>query len=158
MHIAFGSDHAGFELKRELLEFLDAQGHTVQDFGASDDSPSDYPDFAEPVARAVAAGEADRGILICGNGVGMSVSANKVPGVRAVLCSDPYTARTSRTDDDAQVLCLGQRVVGVGLAREIVDVWLATEFSGAERHRRRLGKVAALDGGSSQTAVVGGAP
>ncbi len=88
----------------------------------------------------------------------MSVSANKVPGVRAVLCSDPYTARTSRTDDDAQVLCLGQRVVGVGLAREIVDVWLATEFSGAERHRRRLGKVAALDGGSSQTAVVGGAP
>ncbi|MFQ5944889.1 MAG: ribose 5-phosphate isomerase B [Anaerolineae bacterium] len=147
MRIALGADHAGFGLKQALLEYLTAQGHTVQDFGASDDSTSDYPDFAEPVARAVAAGDVDRGILLCGNGVGMSLAANKVPGVRAVLCSDPYTARTSRTDDDTQVLCLGQRVVGMGLAREIVDVWLATEFSGAERHRRRLEKVSAMDAG-----------
>lgn len=147
MRIALGADHAGFALKQELLEYLTARRHSVQDFGAADEVASDYPDFAEPVARAVLAGEVDRGILICGNGVGMSVAANKVPGVRAVLCSDPYTARTSRTDDDTQVLCLGQRVVGMGLAREIVDVWLAAEFSGAERHRRRLQKVSAMDGG-----------
>lgn len=152
MRIALGADHAGYALKQKLSEHLTAQGHSVRDFGAKDEAASDYPDFAQPVARAVSSGEFDRGILVCGNGVGMSIAANKVPGVRAVLCSDSYTARTSRTDDDTRVLCLGQRVIGLGLARDIVDVWLATKFSEAERHLRRLDKVSALEGRARQKA------
>ena len=145
MRIAVGADHAGYQLKEALEKVLIEGGHAVQDFGAHSREPSDYPDYAEPVARAVAVGEFERGILVCGNGVGMCVAANKVANIRAVLAADGYTARTSRQDDDTNVLCLGERVVGPVLAKEIVVVWLETAFSGAERHRVRIEKVAALE-------------
>ena len=133
MKIAIGSDHAGFELKAGLSRYLESLGHDVCDYGTSDTASVDYPDFAAAVAGSVACGEAERGILICGTGIGMSMAANKIPGIRAALCNDLYTARMSRLHNDANVLCMGSRVIGAGLAREIVDTWITTPFEGA-RH------------------------
>ena len=143
MKVAIGADHAGFALKQVVMaSFPDV---TFVDVGTSSLESCDYPDFAVAVARQVAAGEVDTGILICGTGVGMSIAANRVPGVRAAGCSETYTARLTRDHNNANVLCLGSRVVGEGVACDLVDVWLHTPFSGGERHQRRLDKVHALD-------------
>ncbi len=144
MRIAIGADHGGYELKRYLVESLTALGYQVEDFGTYRPEAVDYPDIAIPLARAVAAGEYERGILICGTGIGMSITANKVPGVRAALCTDGYMARKAREHNDAQILCLGGRVVGPDLALEIAQTFLAGEFQGG-RHARRVGKIARLD-------------
>jgi ribose 5-phosphate isomerase B len=145
MHIAIGSDHAGFSLKREIVDLLDMLGHSYQDFGVHDTAPSDYPDVAELVARAVATGGFDRGILLCGSGIGMDIAANKVHGIRSALCHDTFSAHSSREHNDANILCMGERVVGKGLARDIATVWLAADFCGLERHQRRIDKISALD-------------
>jgi ribose 5-phosphate isomerase B len=146
MRIAIGADHAGFHLKEAIAELLGGLGHEVHDFGAYNADPSDYPDSARAVAEAVVQGDFQRGILVCGNGIGACITANKVVGIRAAVCHDTLSARQSRENLDANVLCLGERIIGVGLAQEIVQVWLAAEFSGMERYRRRLGKVAELEG------------
>ncbi len=145
MRIAIGSDHAGFNLKQEVLNFLQELGHQVYDAGTYSTESADYPDFAGSVGQMVAKGEADFGILICGTGVGMSIAANKVKGIRAAACYDPFTARMAREHNDANVLCLGAWVIGKGIALEIVRTFLNTEFSGAERHRRRISKIMALE-------------
>lgn len=146
MRIAVGADHAGYELKTEILNLLQGLGHNYRDFGPHEKEPGDdYPDFGVPVARAVANGEFDLGILICGSGVGMCILANKVRGIRAALCHDTFSARSSREDDNANILCLGARVIGVELAKEIVKTWLSAAFSGAERHKRRVRKVMGLE-------------
>lgn len=147
MRIALGSDHAGFSLKQEVKNLLEELGHEVYDAGTHSTESSDYPDFAAAVGRMVAGGEADAGILICGTGVGMSIAANKVKGIRAAACYDPFTARMAREHNDANVLCLGAWVVGKGLAMEIVRAFLSAQFSGAERHLRRISKVKALEEG-----------
>ena len=140
--VALGADHWGFPWKDELLPWLQANGYKVLDLGAHVLDPTDdYPDFAEAVARQVASGQAERGILICGSGVGACIAANKVPGVRACLCHDTYSARQGVEHDDMNVLCLGARVVGIELARELVKAFLSASFNGEERHRRRLDKV-----------------
>ena len=144
MRIAIGADHAGYELKQYIVESLIAQGHQVQDLGTHSLEQVDYPDFAAWVARAVVAGEAERGILICGTGIGMSISANKVRGVRAALCTDCYMARMARQHNDAQILCLGGRVLGPDLALDIVEVFLRTDFLG-DRHAQRVDKIGALE-------------
>ncbi len=144
MRIAIGADHGGYELKQHIVEYLVAQGRQVQDFGAHSTESVDYPDVAAPVARAVAAGEFERGILICGTGIGMSLAANKIDGVRAAVCTDCYLARMSREDNDANILCLGGRVLGLGLALDIVQIFLSSEFLGG-RHARRVGKISALE-------------
>jgi ribose 5-phosphate isomerase B len=145
-HIGIAADHGGFELKEYLVRMLREAGHEVTDFGdcepARDD---DYPDFVVPLARAVARGEVDRGVAVCGSGVGASVAANKVPGVRACLVHETFSARQGVEDDDINVICLGGLVVGHALAWELVKTFLAARFSGAERHRRRLAKVAELE-------------
>jgi ribose 5-phosphate isomerase B len=143
--IAVGSDHAGFALKKELAALCATWGHAVEDVGAFDDSPSDYPDFARKVALAVTSGAAERGLLVCGSGVGASVAANKVPGIRAGLCHDTFSARQGVEDDAMNVLCLGARVIGPALAQEVVRAFLAARFSGAERHARRVGKIKAIE-------------
>lgn len=146
MRIAVGADHAGYELKAEIFSLLEELGHSYRDFGPHEKEPGDdYPDFGVPVAEAVAKGEFDLGILICGSGVGMCILANKVRGIRAALCHDTFSARSSREDDDANILCLGARVIGVELAKEIVKTWLSATFSGADRHRRRVKKVMGLE-------------
>ncbi len=144
MTIAIGSDHAGFPLKQVVKLWLEEHGYEVDDLGTYDTKSVDYPDYAAAVAHAVAEGKADRGILICGTGIGMSMSANKVPGIRAALCTDVYTARMSRRHNDANVLCMGARVIGPGVAESIVEAWLSEEFEGG-RHARRVGKINALD-------------
>ncbi len=139
--VALGADHAGFPLKGDLLPWLRDLGTEVIDLGAfSYDPVDDYPDFAAAVARAVASGEARRGIIVCGSGVGACVVANKVPGVRASVCHDTYSARQGVEHDDMNVLCLGARIVGVELAQELVRVFLDSNFTGEERHQRRLDK------------------
>jgi len=146
MRIAIGADHAGYDLKREVGALLTRLGHEWTDFGpATLDPEDDYPDVAQQVARAVAGGEVDRGILICGTGIGMCITANKVRGVRAALCGDTFSARSSREHNNANVLCLGARVLGQGLADDIVRAWLETAYSGAVRHQRRVDKIAALE-------------
>jgi ribose 5-phosphate isomerase B len=140
MRIATGADHGGFELKVQIVEHLREMGHEVEDFGTTGPESVDYPDYARPVSRAVAAGEYDCGILICGTGIGIGIAANKVPGIRAAVCTETYSARMSRLHNDANILCLGGRVVGVGLAFDIVDIWLTTVFEGG-RHARRVGKI-----------------
>ena len=145
MRIAVGADHAGFELKRILAAHLRGLGHEVIDKGTDSDEPVDYPDFAEAVAKSLLAGEAERGLLICGSGVGASVAANKLPGIRAGLCHDTYSARQGVEHDDMNILVLGARIIGVELARELVDSFLAAKFNGAERHRRRVDKIRALE-------------
>jgi len=144
MRIAIGADQGGYELKQSIVEFLIAQGHQAQDFGAYSPDSVDYPDIAAPVARAVASGDFERGILICGTGIGMSLSANKVRAVRAAVCTDCYMARMSRQDNDANILCLGGRVIGLGLALDIVQTFLASEFLGG-RHARRVNKIKVLE-------------
>ncbi|HEY82902.1 MAG TPA: ribose 5-phosphate isomerase B [Dehalococcoidia bacterium] len=146
MRVALGADHGGFSLKAELSSWLKEQGYEVLDLGAyALDPADDYPDFAAAVARAVAAGEAQRGIIICGSGVGACIVANKLAGVRAGLCHDTYSARQGVEHDDINVLCLGARIIGVELAKELVSAFLNARFSGAERHRRRLQKVLAIE-------------
>jgi ribose 5-phosphate isomerase B len=145
MHIAIASDHGGFHLKGEIVKLVEELGYSGDDLGPQSADAVDYPDFAEKVAQAVAEGAYDRGILICGTGQGMAMSANKLRGVRAAVCCDTYTARMSREHNDANVLCLGERVVGPGLAADIVRTWLESQFSGDERHRRRIAKVHALE-------------
>ena len=145
MKVAIGSDHAGFALKTELAAGLAAAGHLVEDVGARDDRPSDYPDFARRVAEAVTSGACERGVLVCGSGVGASVAANKVPGIRAALCHDTFSARQGVEDDEMNVLCLGARVIGPALAQEVLRAFLAARFSGAERHVRRVGKIRAIE-------------
>jgi ribose 5-phosphate isomerase B len=147
MRIALAADHGGFNMKAILVERLGKAGHTVTDFGATaPDLGDDYPDFVIPLCRAVASGELDRGIVICGSGVGASVAANKVKGIRAGLCHDHYSVRQGVEDDDMNILCLGGRVMGIEVAWDHTQTFLAATFTGAERHRRRLAKVARLEG------------
>ena len=142
MRIAIGADHGGYPLNERVIEELRDAGHEIEDFGTHDGTlPDDYPDYALAVGRAVQTGTAEIGILICGSGVGASVAANKLRGVRAALCADTYSAHQSREHDDCNVLCLGARVVGSELAMEIVRAFVAARFTGEERHRRRLAKV-----------------
>jgi ribose 5-phosphate isomerase B len=145
MRVAVGADHAGFDLKQKLAADLRDLGHEVVDVGTTSSEPVDYPDFAEALGTVIRDKEVDRGVLICGSGVGASVSANKLPGVRAGLCHDTYSARQGVEHDDMNVLVLGARVIGVELARELVRVFLAATFSSDERHRRRVGKIYALE-------------
>jgi ribose 5-phosphate isomerase B len=146
MKVAFGSDHAGFALKKALMPFVEELGHKVSDLGNLQLDPADdYPDSARAVAVAIARGIADRGIVVCGSGVGASVAVNKVPGVRGAMCHDTFSARQGVEDDDANVITLGERVVGIALAREVVAAFLSARFSGAERHRRRLEKVKQIE-------------
>jgi len=146
MRVGIATDHGGFSLKEDLLGRLKAAGHEVVDFGALSPVPGDdYPDFVIPLARAVSAGKVERGIAVCGSGVGAEVCANKVPGVRAGLIGDHFSAHQGVEDDHMNVLCMGGRTVGPEVAWEFVETYLASEFSQAERHLRRLSKVAALE-------------
>lgn len=145
MKISIASDHAGFLLKEILKGDLKKWGHEVLDFGVDNPAPADYPDYARAAALAVAQKKADRGLVVCGSGVGANVAANKVPGARACVCHDTFSARQGVEDDDLNILCLGARVIGEELAREILKTFLAARFSNAERHLRRLGKVLAIE-------------
>ena len=145
MRISIGADHAGYAYKSALVPQLRKAGHEVIDEGTSGTESVDYPDFARAVAERVATGGVDRGILICGSAVGVCIVANKVPGIRAGVCHDTYSAAQGVEHDDMNVLCLGERVIGISLAREIVDRFLAARFSDEDRHRRRLDKLAAVE-------------
>ncbi len=145
MRLAVGADHAGFELKEVIAEFLRVEGHKVLDLGTCDTKPVDYPDFAEAVGRAVLDGHADRGVLICGSGVGACVAANKLPGIRAGTCHDTYSAHQGVEHDDMNILVLGSRVIGVALAQELVGAYCRAVFSHEERHVRRLAKIRVLE-------------
>ena len=138
---AIGSDHGGFALKQQLMEHLKKEGYELVDFGCYTEQSCDYPDIAHALAKAVAAGECEKGILICGTGIGMCMAANKEPGIRAALCGDVYSAKLTREHNDANVLTMGARVVGPGLAELIVDTFLSTPFSKEERHIRRIAKI-----------------
>jgi ribose 5-phosphate isomerase B len=140
MKIAMGADHGGYVLKQELAEHLRSMGHEVIDHGPNGPESVDYPDYGRKVAMAVAAGDVERGVLVCGTGQGMAMTANKVKGVRAAVVSDVFSARMATLHNDARVLCLGQRVVGAGLALTLVDAWLGEEFEGG-RHARRVAKI-----------------
>jgi ribose 5-phosphate isomerase B len=144
MKIALGADHGGFLLKKVIRETVTGLGHDVEDFGCDGPESVDYPDYAEKVARGVSDGTFDRGILICGTGIGMSIAANKFPNVRAALCHNVFTARLSREHNDANLLTMGERVIGSGIAQEMVKVWLETKFEGG-RHARRVEKIGAFD-------------
>ena len=152
MRIAIGADHAGFDLKQIIAAYLRPLGHEVIDKGTDSDAPVDYPDFAEAVSIVVRDGQAERGVLICGSGVGASVAANKIPGIRAGLCHDTYSARQGVEHDDMNMLVLGARVIGVELARTLVDSFLAGNFTGEERHRRRVVKIQGLEQRYGKTA------
>ncbi len=146
MRIAIGADHAGFTMKEELAAQIRKLGHDVLDLGAYKADPSDdYPDFAEAVGRAIIDGKAERGVLICGSGVGVSVAANKIPGIRAAVCHDAYSAHQGVEHDNMNVLVLGSRIIGSELARELVRSYLGARFSGEDRHRRRLAKVNGIE-------------
>ena len=146
MKVGIAADHGGFEMKNMLIEKLQAEGHEVKDFGAYElNVDDDYPDFVIPLSKAVAGAELDRGIVICGSGVGASVAANKIHGVRCGLCHDHFSSRQGVEDDNMNVLCLGGRVMGPAVAWDHVGAFLCATFSGAERHRRRLEKVDALE-------------
>ena len=145
MRIAIGSDHAGFELKQLLLEHLRPCKHEILDVGTHDSSPVDYPDFAKAVGASVIEGRSERGILICGSGVGASVAANKISGIRAGLCHDTYSAHQGVEHDDMNVLVLGSRIIGQALAKELVDAFLRAEFTREDRHMRRLNKIKQLE-------------
>lgn len=144
MKIAVGSDHGGVELKEEIKKFLTEEGYEIKDFGTNSNSSCDYPDYALPVAEAVAAKEFDFGILVCGTGIGISIAANKVPGVRAALCSDTFSAHATREHNNANILAIGQRVVGPGLALDIVKTFLSTNFEGG-RHQNRIDKITEIE-------------
>jgi ribose 5-phosphate isomerase B len=145
MRIAIAADHEGFELKGEIIAHLSSLGHAVEDFGTSDNKPVDYPDYAEALGRAVLDGRCERGIMVCGSGVGAAVAACKLPGIRASVCHDTYSAHQGVEHDDLNVLTMGSRVVGDQLAFEIVRAYVGAVFSGAERHVRRLAKIRALE-------------
>ncbi|SNS64258.1 ribose-5-phosphate isomerase [Anaerovirgula multivorans] len=144
MKIAIGSDHGGYPLKETIKEYLQNEGFDIKDFGTDSEASCDYPEFAEGVGEAVAAGEYDRGIVICGTGIGISIAANKIPGIRCALVGDCFSAKATRQHNDTNVLALGGRVVGPGLALEIVDIWLGTEFEGA-RHQNRIDKITSIE-------------
>jgi len=145
MRIALAADHAGFELKRELVGYLGGLGHTIIDLGTNSEAPVDYPDYAEALGKAVLAGTVERGILLCGSGVGASVAANKLKGIRAGLCHDTYSAHQGVEHDDMNVLVLGARVIGPALSNELANAFVHATFSGEERHVRRLNKVKELE-------------
>jgi ribose 5-phosphate isomerase B len=146
MRVGIATDHGGFGLKQELIAHLREAGHDMVDFGADSVNPGDdYPDFVVPLARAVAAGKVERGVAICGSGVGASVCANKITGIRAGLIHDHFSAKQGVEDDHMNIICMGGRTVGAAVAQDLVDTFLAAEFSQAERHLRRLGKVASLE-------------
>jgi len=145
VRIALAADHAGFPFKAQVKAHLTELGHEVLDFGTVNTAPVDYPDFAEAVGEALAADRAERGILICGSGVGVCVAANKIPGVRAAICHDCYSAHQGVEHDDMNVLCLGARIVGPELMREIVEAFISARFSGEDRHVRRLSKTKAIE-------------
>jgi ribose 5-phosphate isomerase B len=145
MNVAVASDHAGFPLKARVAEELRKWGHQVTDLGTNSTDPVDYPDYAKAVAEAVLQGRAERAVLICGSGAGACVAANKFKGIRAATCHDSFSARQCVEDDDVNILCLGARVIGPELAVDLVRDYIGAHFSGAERHRRRLGKVAAFE-------------
>ena len=144
MKVAIGCDHGGLHLKQDIKELLLSLGHEVEDFGTHSTESCDYPDIAESVAHAVVDGNADRGILICGTGIGIGIAANKIPGVRAALCHDSFSAKYSRAHNNANILTMGERVIGPGLAKDIVTIWMATDFEGG-RHSRRVEKISALE-------------
>lgn len=139
--IAIASDHGGFALKAEIRRHLSERGYDIKDFGTYDDASCDFPDFGRAAAGAVARGECEMGILICGTGIGMSIAANKIPGIRAALCGDCFSAQATREHNNANVLCLGARVTGPSLALKIVDIFMDTPFSGDPRHVRRISKI-----------------
>lgn len=139
--VAIAADHAGFHLKTVIVDFLKKLGQAVNDLGTYSDEPVDYPDYARKVAQEILRKKAEKGILICGSGVGACAAVNKFPGIRAGICHDTFSAHQGVEDDDMNVLCLGARVIGPELAKEIVRIWLSASFSGAERHRRRVGKI-----------------
>jgi ribose 5-phosphate isomerase B len=141
MKIALAADHAGFEMKRDLAGKLAKEGHEVLDVGTHSAAPVDYPDYAEAIADMLRDGQAERGIIVCGSGAGVSIAASKFPGIRAAVAHDVYTARQAVEHDDMNVLCLGSRVIGQALAREIADTFVKARFSGEERHLRRLAKI-----------------
>lgn len=145
MRIAVGADHAGYPLKQAVVAELERLGHQVMDKGTFSEAPVDYPDFAEAVGLSVTSGETERGVLVCGSGVGASVAANKIRGIRAAVCHDTYSAHQGVEHDDMNVLVLGSRVIGPFLARDLVRAFLDARFSGEERHRRRLAKTAAME-------------
>ena len=145
MKIAIACDHAALKLKNDVIEKLGKEGYEVEDFGIYEQKSVDYPDYALPVAEAVASGKADKGILICGTGIGMSIAANKVKGIRCALCSDTFSAHATREHNDANILAFGERVVGEGLALDIVDTFLKTPFSGDDRHVKRIAKISAIE-------------
>ena len=142
--IAIACDHGGYELKKTVLEYLAANGYEAVDFGCHGNMSVDYPDYAVPASKAVSGGECELGILICGTGIGMSLCANKVHGIRAACCSDTFSARMTRMHNDANILCIGARVVGAGLALDIIKLFLETEFEG-DRHIARINKVMAIE-------------
>jgi RpiB/LacA/LacB family sugar-phosphate isomerase len=145
MKLGIAADHGGFEMKQQIAGLLGAEGHEVVDFGNKvQDAHDDYPDFAIPLARAVAAGVVERGVLLCGSGIGASVAANKIEGVRAAVCHDDFSARQGVEDDDMNILCLGGRTTGIAVAWDCVTSFLGAKFSGADRHVRRLAKVDAI--------------
>ena len=154
MIIALGCDHAGFPLKKLLLAWLEKKGHTVLNLGVdTDEVPADYPDYARAVSEAVAAKKAERGVIVCGSGVGATIAANKVPGVRGCMCHDTFSARQGVEDDDMNVLCLGGRIIGQELAYEVLGAFLGAKFSGLDRHQRRKDKVTAIERTYSKEAV-----
>ncbi|MCK8601923.1 ribose 5-phosphate isomerase B [Syntrophobacteraceae bacterium DRH4] len=154
MKIMVGCDHGGYELKEKLVVHLRQQGHQVEDIGAHSLDSVDYPEYAVKVGRAVAGGAVERGILVCGSGIGMCIAANRIPGVRAVQANEPYAAKMARRHNDSNVLCLGGRFLGPGLAAEVVDVWLAEAFEGG-RHQKRVEMIDHCDGDAG---VTGGSP
>jgi ribose 5-phosphate isomerase B len=154
MNIALGCDHAGFPLKKLVHAWLEKKGHSVLNLGVDTDAePADYPDYARAVAEAVAGGKALRGVVVCGSGVGATIAANKVPGARACMCHDTFSARQGVEDDDMNVLCLGGRIIGQELAYEVLAAFLNAKFSGLDRHQRRKDKVVAIERAYSKEAV-----
>lgn len=145
MRVAMSADHAGYEMKHDLAAALGAEGYEILDLGTYSTAPVDYPDCADAVATVLRQGRADRGIIVCGSGAGVSIAASKFPGIRAAVCHDCYTAHQAVEHDDMNVLCLGARVIGPNVAREIAESFLKAAFSGEERHKRRLGKILAIE-------------
>lgn len=141
MKIALGADHGGFNYKNKIKEYLSANGIEILDCGTYSTDSCDYPEIAQKVGNLVASGEADKGILVCGTGIGMSIAANKIEGIRAALCSDTFSAKATREHNNSNILCLGERVIGEGLMLDIVKIWLETPFSNEERHIRRINKI-----------------
>lgn len=145
MKIAMACDHGGFEYKEEIKKMVIELGHEVEDFGCLNNESVDYPDVAYPAAKSVANGKNECGIVFCGTGIGVSISANKVNGIRCALCHDCFTAKVTREHNDSNMIAIGQRVIGIGLAKEIVDIWLKTPFPNDERHKRRIDKLMVLE-------------